>query len=232
MAFTVSDVYTQARTYLNDAGGSLFSDAVLLPFIKAAFEELQTINNLLGAASIIDMAQLTIGVGVARLAYTGTTPVLPAALREPIFMEERASGSSLAFTPMVPRRWEPDQPVAGDSLQYWAWRENEIKFVPPGANNIRQVQLWFVQALTAPASGATPIEISNAQNFLAAKTAALCAALSNENYDRGMVLDDLAKNAMEILVGTETKRQQATPVRRRSYRRGRRGYDRSLRKFT
>lgn len=206
-----SEVYTEARALLNDSGATRYTDAQLLPFVKRAYDELQNVLVLMGAAPVIEHTQsIAVAVGIDYL--TGGT--LPNALLEPIYLEEKANAVSEIYTPMRPVMFRSAPIKKPQTLGEWSWYENTIYFPIGGASTARDVTVFYLKSLTSIVDGTTPLEILNGKSFLSAKTAAMIVAFVDNDLDRAVGLNELAQTSLEVLIGTETRRQQSTPVKR------------------
>lgn len=225
-SITASEVFNEARALLNDVDSALYTDAVLLPYAKKAYREVQEIfedNDV--PVNLERSTVLDVGVGVDVIAFSGTTPLLPSDLAFPLDIYERDDGSTLEsdFALMSPRRKEPMIELT-DRLLYWVWREESIKFCKGGCDSIREIKIDYLAIPTQIATGATTILIGRALTFLAARTALLAAFMIGENELRAATLQQDAELAMERLVSRITKMRQDTPVRRVPFRVSGRAY--------
>jgi len=218
MAVTASEALTECKVLLNDPSGNIYQDEKLLPLMQKAYRELQT-KLLLNGISVVK--EYTLGTPIP--VPIGTTQLgdgtgLPTDIVYPIELWERPQGSTALFEEMTERAWEPEI-KPGATLLYWAWREEEIKFV--GATVAREIRLKYMQGLTRITGAASLIEVNNATTWLAARTAAIAAFVLGSNPTRAEGLNGDAGQALEDLLRYLVKRQQGLPVRRRvnAYRR-------------
>lgn len=110
-----SVAFDSARSYLNDVGAQLWTNTILLPFIKEAHRDLLAVLWLNGIPVIKEQS-----AAINVTAVTGVTLTLPADLLEPISLSERAQTSSLLsdYVPMAETDWDPNI-AQSDSLRYW-----------------------------------------------------------------------------------------------------------------
>lgn len=97
------DALTLARSLVNDAAGTVFSDAVLMPFLNSGYRELQRQLAESGVSVLVSQQDvdlpLTNGVTTTEISDV-STPQLPTDLLAPHQLWEQASGSSDIFLPM------------------------------------------------------------------------------------------------------------------------------------
>jgi len=208
----VSDVTALARVLLNDVGDQLYHDSVLLPFVQQAYREAQkelTLNNI----------QVTNEISSVLPIASGDNPELDetdiADLILPLSLSERAQGSSEQFISMTKTDWEPEIDKT-DTLLFWNWRENAIKF--RGANTNREVKVKYRKSLPALETGSSLIRINDCLDFMAAKTAAIAASVIGGNQTRAGIFDGKAKSDLSIITSLEIKATQQLPARRKPFR--------------
>lgn len=220
MAFTADDVFDEAQMLLNDVGASQYTDAVLLPCLVKAYRDLKLRLIRRNAPPVEEISgPITVAAG------TNTELTAPADLILPISVSERpvGSASTVPYTPMDERPWEPDVEPA-DTLRFWTWREGKVKF--RGATVAREVQVRYLKILTKPTGAASAMEVEDYFiTFLAARTAAIAAFYIGGNETRAAALQDDANAALAEGLGIITKRRQGTPIRQKPY-----GYWRRTRK--
>lgn len=216
---TVAQICGKARALLNDVAATRYTNQVLLPFVQQAIDELESDLRLNGIpsnetqSSILSVPALT-----TVIKYSGTTPVLPNNLLEPIKLEEKSSSEGIfQFRPMVKTMFEPR--LKQDTfLRYWWWQEQALKFV--GASVARDVQItfqWGFPLLTDPVVPSETVPHNASLLFLGTKTGALAAELIAQNHARASVLQDEASVHLKKLVRTAVKTEQFLAVRRRPF---------------
>jgi hypothetical protein len=203
-----SVIYLEAANLLNDASQTIYTDAVMLPFLKSAWNKLQL---QLQENGVPVMKEITAVIDVTA---TSEEVTLPSDFVQPITLAERADGSSEDFVDVAEVDSMPEfDPV--ESIIYWNWREEKVYINPP--TTAREVKINYWKGLTAISGGSTSLAVNNSTEYLAYKTAALCARYIGENPERANMLDTEAILAMNILLNLEVKRQQRSPIRPRSY---------------
>jgi len=215
---SLAEIVDEAAVLLNDATKITFTSAVILPFVVKAQRELVSRLQVAGVPVVADQsAILTIPANTTRIAFSGTAPVYPADLVMPLFIQERATGSpsTVRYTPLVKRMWDPDvQPE--ENLNYWTWREQEIKF--PGATTVRDILINYIKTLPE-ISGGQNLAIYNAKTFMAARAAELVARHIAEDIKRADELKLDAFGELDTIISLATLGMQDTPVRRRPFKR-------------
>lgn len=209
---------TSARSvYLNDAGASMWTDAILLPHLKEAHKDLLLVL-WLNDIPVIKEISATINV----TAISGTTLTLPSDLLEPISLKERAQGSSEVWVPMTEMDWEPT--ILQDTyLRYWIWREEQIKLV--GAKNNREVLLRYYKSIADIVDGTSALGFILAETFLGPQCAGYAAGsvgnttLAAELLWVNGVNVGVAGSKLDMIVRANIKGQQNLPARRIPYRR-------------
>lgn len=205
-----SVVFLEAASLLNDASKTIYTDDVMLPFLKSAWNQLQL---KLQENNVPVMKEFTAVIDVAA---TSTTVSLPSDFVQPVFLEERVDGSTdlSDFEEVTEVEDIPDfDPV--ENIIYWSWREETVYINPP--STAREVRLKYWKSLTAITGGSTSLAVLNSTEFLSYKTAALCARYIGENSERANMLDTEAMVHLNTMLNLEVKRQQQSPVRPKSY---------------
>lgn len=216
MIYTAGSVMDRAASMLNDTAKTLYTYTVQLPYLKSAHQMLEQEGNIHGVPlNLISEYESTVAAGDIALS-------LPTSFFLPLSLMERTSGSTLEtdYYPMqevanvLDLRLEPT-----NILQYWDWRHNCVNFI--GATVDRQVRMFYWRQLTAPNSDGSIIAQAGADNYLAFKTAALCARYIMADYERADSLDIQAAMSLDQLMTLLTKNTQGIRVRRLPFRRGR-----------
>jgi hypothetical protein len=189
-----SEILLRSAALLNDPGQQIFTNAVLLPYLKIAWDELQDdmMNN--GIPTIKEAtAALEIAAGVSVISSSSVPVALPENLVEPIELHEKAPGEDDSYYRlMTPKSFSPDiEP--GSTLRYWAWNDEEIQFPP--ASTSRIVRIRYQKSLPTITGESTNIAVRGAVPFLATKTAAYAAEFIGQNLTRSSSLRaDAEKN--------------------------------------
>ncbi len=211
MALTVSDINALVQPLMNDAAGTVYTAAVILPFIKLANEDLQ--GELLDAQiPYLDEEASEQDIAVGALVLT----TVPSDMVEPIEIHERISTSTLITDYVRMERKDPlpdEQQV--ERLHYWQWREQAVGFL--GATTIRGIRLRYKKLISALTGDASTIAMQHSKVFFAYRTAAHLRAFIEENPEGAGVLYNLAEDARDKLIALAVKNNQALPIRRRTY---------------
>jgi hypothetical protein len=213
---TVADILDSSAVLLNDVNKTQYTYAVQLPFFNIAQRDLEKkmeLNNVPVTNEV--STSIVIPAGTLVLSFT-TTPALPASLIEIQQILERLNGASEDYIPMTRREFLPGLIEQVESLIWWNWIDQEVRFV--GATTDRQLQMNYIaNRLPTVTSTATTISILNAQSFLEYRTAALCAEFVGENTTRATSLNTDATLALDDFLGINTKGRQAIATRRRPF---------------
>lgn len=217
MSITAADALDSARVYLNDVGKQIWTDVVLLPYLKEAYRdlllelELQQIPILRSKSTAT-----TVNIG-------DTTVTLPSDFVLPIKLTEKSFGSSDAPTPMVECDFEPAVD-ATDTLRYWAFRNGVIDLV--GSTTKRSVYLYYESGPTIPTAAGSSLGITNAEIFLGPQTAGYAAgSVGNRSLAVELLFIKstqlgIAGGKLESIIRANVKNQQNLPARRIPYHRG------------
>jgi hypothetical protein len=215
MSYTAGEIMDRAASLLNDSAKALFSYTIQLPYLNAAIDELSGMlesNNIQytnkeSTSIAVNVGDTTIG------ALTG--PILPADLVEIQSVKERLYGSSDSYLKMERKEFLPEIEVE-ETLRFWAWQRQVVQLI--GALTKRDVSIEYIASPLAPAvSDVSVIGLINSKNFLAFRTAALCAMYIGENPTRAAALDKDADSQMDWLLRINIKGSQVISTRRRPF---------------
>jgi hypothetical protein len=199
-----------AAVYLNDAAQSRFTNTILLPYLKLAYLDL--LQRMLDD-DVVQLREVSGSYTVTALAQTITSP--PTDMVSPLEVKERASASD-DWIPIEELEWEPDDSAATHSyLQYYTWREGEIKF--RGANRSMLVYIKYLKTLTDLSTASSIIEVANSRQFLIARTAARAAGYGGGSPNRAREIWGESNSALEQLSAIQIKQSQLSH-RPRPYR--------------
>ena len=208
--FPGTEITQSAAEYLNDPSRQAYTDELLFPCLKSAY---QTIKD-----DLVKNSSETIKEVVEPLDVTAGSQgfdVPPPDLIYPIQLMERPKGSTNSYTPMSERAWEANK-KPGAFLGGWTWREDAIKFL--GATSDVEVMLRYLKDMVDLTSVADTIYIAGAISYLSWRVAAIAAATIGEDYDRAKYLEAEAEKAKYTFLGTSAKSKQGLPGRRKRYR--------------
>lgn len=207
----VSEVIDECRqVYLNDANAQIYTNTLMLPFVKTAYQELE---DRLVAAGLTYIQEESSVFDIAAGSTVITAP--PADMIMPVWVGERPNGSTEPFTTMLNKRWPPEL-TKGDCLDYWVWEEGAIKFL--GANTDREVKLRYHKALSSLTSTSSVIALPNSKNYLSQKASSLAAKFIGGNSELSMDLETRAALSIGLLVSANVKEAQGRGVRARPFR--------------
>ncbi len=213
---TAQEILDSAAALLNDQAKQVFTDTVMLPYLKIAANELE-LELELNAIPMTNKksAALVIAVGKTGIGDTGQV-ALPTDLISPITLHERLSGSNDDYSEMTHVEFLPDTQVLGSSLSYWSWIGEKITFL--GALTARDVKIDYTAAALTPITATTTvINMFNVKVFLQYRTAALAAQFIGENKERSDDLNVFARLGMDKLLGINVKGEQSISTRRKPF---------------
>ena len=217
------DALNLARSIVNDAGGAVFSDVVLMPFLNSAYRELQRQLAESGVSVLVGQQDvdlpLTNGVTTTKISDV-STPQLPTDLLAPHQLWEQATGSADIFVPMEKITGGLPNFQPGSYLRMWEWREDTIQLV--GATQEITVRIRYEKQLPALVLGTDPVQIRSAVDPLAYTVAAMAA---RSRGARALAEDMLlaAQAAIDKLIERYVRPEQFKGRRRKPY-----GYRRSV----
>jgi hypothetical protein len=211
MSYTAGSVMDTAAALLNDTAKALYSYTVQIPYLKIANrdleQELQLTENQI---DVISEAEIVVSANAISLA-------LPTSFFLPIKLMEKASGDTF-YSPMYEK---PDVNLLnitpGQTLSVWDFRHNCINFI--GATEDRTVRLEYWRTLSEIVDQNSNEQFSGAQNYLAFRTAALCAEFIAKDKGRADSLNLQGGAALDRIVSLFVKNNQGKRVRRKPFRR-------------
>jgi len=218
-----SELLDLSAALLNDAAQEQYTDAVLLPFLNISLAELQEMFELNNIPVTNDTsAKLDVATGVNRIAFTGTTPLLPTDLIEIQRLWCSQDGQNV-WLPVDKKEFLTSEELpSGSELSFfsvWAWIEQEIKLI--AANTPLDLKIDYVKSLFIPivigGIGAT-ITTLNITTFLQYRISGLVAEFIEENMPKANNLNSFASMAIDRSLGISIKGKQAIMTRRRPFR--------------
>jgi hypothetical protein len=217
-----SEIITTVASLMNDSAQSLYTNAVCLPYLNLALDELQELFELNGIPVTNETsAAITIKSGVSELGFD-TTPALPSDLIEIQQLWESGTGLN-QWTPMIKKESIPHYLEDGTTISMfliWAWEDDRIKLIAADQDN--DLKIDYTRSIFK-----TPILIkdinvnlpfTNVKTYLEYKTGALCALFIAENESRALALDSLTGTALSRALGIPIKGMQSITTRRRPFR--------------
>lgn len=219
MPYNVSAIFDQAAVFLNDSNKTNYTNTVMLPMLKTAYQELRQeleANNIPITNQTSDEINIDASTDVRDIGGP-TGPPLPIDLIEPMTLWEKVTGTSDDYLQMGRRIFLPKTVILTTFLEVWSWSNNYIKFI--GSTSDITVKIDYIgDPMKDIVDENTQVRVFNSQNALAYRTAGLCAEFIGVNESRAMSLNGMAALALETLIGIPVKTAQAMPVRRRSFR--------------
>lgn len=220
-SLTAGEVMDRSAALLNDPARTDYTYDAQLPYLNMAIDELvESLEESNSSPTNQTSAVITIAVGEYQITpiENSTTPHYPADLVEIQEVSERLSGTEDSFIPLGRRDFVQIYP-ANNSLLFWCWENQIIKFNPNGALTEREVQLKYIGMSIVQAEDENSIiGTINARSYLSYKTASLCSQFIGENETRAGILDDKADKALERLTGINNKGRQQIMTRHRPFR--------------
>ena len=210
MPTLASDVMDRTRAVLNDVAIDLYTNEILLPYLRIANDDLsdELVDNG-GTVQKEVTVSLTLSIG-------NTTPVLPSNMIVPIELYEKDAGQSDDYYRFVWQRDFLPNTVPGRELRVWVWRNQQIMFIGSTADKV--VRVRYYRLITDLSGINAPVELTHALNYLAYHTAALAAEHIGQNMQKAVALETVAVGKLNKLLKKEVKQNQAKPVRRRPFK--------------
>jgi hypothetical protein len=188
-----------------------------------AIDELQeSLEESNASPTNLTSAAITVAVGKNKLTpvddVTANQPHYPYDLVEIQEVAERATGSSDAWIPLGRREFMNEFPIT-NSLLFWFWEDQIIKFNPAGANSSRDIQLKYVRMpLQLATNENSVIATINARSYLSFKAGAFCSNFIGEDESRAAQLDAAAQTSLDRILGINAKGRQELVTRRKPFR--------------
>jgi hypothetical protein len=228
---TAGSIMDDSAALLNDVNKTYFSYAVMLPYLKIAYNEMieECQNNNIPIANeqsksvIIQAGIKSWGgtepgqpVNVSGTLIFESGPPLPQDLIVPQKLLERLAGSAEDFQEMTRVEFLPPYVQLVEALIFWSFNNQQIQFL--GATQNREVMMNYIgnTALLILDQNSV-IPMFNSRTTLAFRTAGLVAQYIGENEDRAGVLNGDASNALDRMLGINTKNRQTQTTRRRPF---------------
>lgn len=215
MPVTSGSVLLRASTHLNDPLQAIWTEAIMLPFMKMAINELEEEMSVFELTPLIqDSAILPVASGSTTLAG------LPSDFIEAISMIERAQGATDNEWMDVPETKDMDNNLVVRPVTYigeWAIRNTTILINPPTEN--REVTLSYIRGLVEPTTG-NNIDIVSAQWLLGLLTAKNAARDAGNSPTKAASFDSDITRARDRLIRRLQKNNQSVMGARRLPYRG------------
>jgi hypothetical protein len=220
-SLTAGEVMDRSAALMNDPAKTDYTYLAQLPYLNMAIDELvESLEESNSSPTNMTSTVITVPAGTIKITPVEHVdlPHYPSDLVEIQNVGERPTGSSDPFLHLGKREFLQAFPIS-QSLLFWMWEDQMIKFNPNGASSSRDIQLNYVrQAIAQAASDTSVIGTINARSYLAYKTAALCSLFIGENETRAGALESKAEDALERLTGINNKGRQQIVTRHRPFR--------------
>lgn len=210
----VQAILDTALFYLNDTQKTLYTYATMYEPVRIASREL---NKILIAHGCEPNKVKSTAIPVPQSTTNPQTLSLPADFFLPIRMFERLQNATNdEWEPMVEQEWESETAVQTAYLRFWAFRNNAIYMI--GSTGNREVLLEYFGQFTAISTENTTVDLPMAQDYLAAKTAELCARYIGMNSSFAeLIAERDTKPQYESLTDILVQNMQGLPARRRKF---------------
>lgn len=210
MALLASEVMDRSRAVLNDIAQDLYTNEILLPYLKIANDDLS--DELVDNGSTVSKevtADIPLAAGNKQL-------VLPDDMIVPIELFEKDKGQSDDYYKFVWQRPFLPNGTPGNELLIWTWREQNCNFI--GSKLEKVIRIRYYRLITQIAGENSNIELTHAMNYLSYHTAALAAEHVGQNRTKAIDLEGQAIQKLNKLLKKEVKQNQTKPVRRLPFR--------------
>jgi len=209
---TATAVLLQSAGLLNDVAQTSFTNAVLLPYLKIAFDELQI------ALDGYQLPFVNKSAAPATVTAAATTMTAPTDMVRPTNLWERASTSTRAedYTEMREMNWDPKLSPTNEK-GIWSWVGNAFVF-PPSLSD-RSILLEYVATLTDPAiPGSDTVQLQRIHVFLQYRVASLAAKYIMQDDSRADALSSDALRSLDAVLRAAVRSNQSKPAKRRPFR--------------
>ena len=217
---TVTSVTATALSYLNDSGQTLWTSALLTPFLQEAHREMQLELNVNGLPVIKQQSVAVTVPAIDLSTWPGYVlmPSQPTNIIEPINCFERPTGDTLNsdWDEMIQKSFIPNEEPIND-LVYWSWMGEKIVFL--GSLQSNDIKLEYNGGIAIPSASTDTMGFINAEAYIAPKMAAL-AADSIGATKTAMKLHDIAQSRLEKILQYNVLAEQGMVTRRKPYRHG------------
>jgi hypothetical protein len=161
--------------FLNDANQQVWNDGTLLPMFVRAYGELLVTLRQRAANLLKAQTEPTLLAPGTKVFPSGSDLVAPIQL-----IEAAPGGVGSIMTEADPLPLRAQQPT----LDYWHWDGIDVTFI--GANQPREVMMFYWRTLPIPTNPVNFIEIIDGEMWLAPRTAAIAAASVGEENTSGI----------------------------------------------
>lgn len=213
MPVSSGSILLRAAVHLNDPSQSVYTAAILLPFLNMALDEL---SEEMAVYELSPLIQDSISLPVA--INTEEITALPVDFVETIGLAERPQGSTSTQWVEIFEVDQIDPNLAVNknaAIVEWATRNNQILINPP--TSAREVLLTYLRGL-AEADGSNNIDIDITRNFLSLVTARNAATDAGNSPSKGSMFENRINQARDRFIRRMQKNTQSLKgVRRLPY---------------
>jgi len=226
---TAKTVMDSAAALVNDSGivnnggvPTVYTYPAQVPYLRIAMNELQSKYQLNGISSTqVTSAVIDYPAGATTISFGAlSSPALPADLIEPQELWECNSGI-LPFIPMTKREYLPREMegIETNRITWWTWSQQQIVTLPSDIDN--SIKIDYIGLLFQPVVDQNSvINVINAENWLAFRTAGLMAEFIERNITSANSLNAQAILQADMALGIGVKGKQSIQSRRRPFRSG------------
>lgn len=221
MPILASDILAESRLILNDNGAKVYTNAVLLPLLRKAYEEFQSwadnYNLYYIKRQSFDLTPLTVA-GNYVVISASSTPPLPTDLRVPVRLYEKAVGEDRSFyVLMEEKEFQAIVDVNAGRTTYGYWNFNGQAIFLPNITSpsSRNVLIEYLGSDTAIADATTTLPQVYFRQHLAARVAAMAAMYIGQNESRAAAAQDDANTALDRILEVSVRKNQGTYGARR-----------------
>lgn len=200
-AVQASVVFATTRTLLNDDLVTLWTDVVLLPKLVQAYRELESKLRISAASIMRVQTDADVPISASPSTYAAISDI-----KEPIRLWEKAPADpDSAYVLMT--EYDPlpvtQYPVTS-ILQYWQWDGTNINLM--GCSADRHVKVMYWRSLPEPTGNTSSMVFTDAEIYLAPRTAALAAGSVGESavYE---AMSAVASEALSLVIQANRGRQ-------------------------
>lgn len=205
---TAATVLAQSAVLLNDPAQSTWTNTVLLPCLTKAGEELEQHFEV---NEIPIQKQVSIVINVD----TGDTELdeYPTDFVEPISLWEHTENSTEDYVKVREVEFIDMNMDDTDQIVQWAYRNGKIYINPPTTD--RDIKLYYVRSMAPLDTTGATVEVQQAKNFLAARTAQIAAANIGNNPSKAASLEEDVTTCLDRLIRRMLKNKQGVGGARR-----------------
>ncbi len=211
MPSTAGSVMLRAASMLNDSSQLVYTNAVLLPYLNAALDEVEAELSVYEVNSLVtDSLVIDVDIDDDELGS------MPSDFVDVISLMERTRDSDDDWREVTETVDINRNLTTATAIEQWSLRNVTIKINPPQSD--REVLLNYIKGLTTAAGAATAVDIEVSRHLLALITARNTATDNGNSPTKGASFDRRITLANDRLVRRLQKGNQTVAgVRRQPY---------------